>query len=552
MGRNFLWVSISLLSLSFCGGGGEIITTAEKSAVRYSVSVTVKGLKGVLVIENNFRDQLEIKSNGEYTFAEGLRDGAQYNVQVVSRPASQVCTAAKNTGNIRSASVSGIEIICRDGWLPFPGLSEFISPGGKLATLPSVVMDGKGNGVISWFGFDSADNLRVYMAELQEGIWEDPTSLDDHISTESKLSVYFLLQGPQMAMNEAGDVVIVWSQNNGIEDGIFLKEKRAGLWKNTVKISPSGSDAFTPSVDMNATGDTVVAWSQLTSSGFASPMRAEYRGGVWNTPKSKDSYFFGGSAFVVAPRVAINDVGEAMITWSQVDGSGSLQVFVSHYKNGSWVDPSSISDNLSPDGSDAFFPQVAMDNLGNAVIAWSQTDNSTNTALVFKADYRGAKWITPLFEDSVSAVGTSAINVNVEMADNGYAAIVWDQDAPSKIRQIHFAEYVNGLWTPPTSTESPSLPTSDASNGQLSLNSKGDALLVWRQSDGLHEQLFKAERRDGFWTYPQNIDDNISANSTSVGFADCAIDNTGNAIIVWDQLSNEIPALDQIYRAEFK
>jgi len=41
-----------------------------------------------------------------------------------------------------------------------------------------------------------------------------------------------------------------------------------------------------------------------------------------------------------------------------------------------WHHPISLSDNISPDGQNASVPQVAMDNNGNAIIAWKQYDGT--------------------------------------------------------------------------------------------------------------------------------------------------------------------------------
>ncbi len=52
-----------------------------------------------------------------------------------------------------------------------------------------------------------------------------------------------------------------------------------------------------------------------------------------------------------------------------------------------WSHPT-ITDNISPDNQDAYyFPQVAMDDNGNAVIVWQQNDGSGYDQ-IFKSEYR--------------------------------------------------------------------------------------------------------------------------------------------------------------------
>jgi hypothetical protein len=69
-----------------------------------------------------------------------------------------------------------------------------------------------------------------------------------------------------------------------------------------------------------------------------------------------------------------------------------MQVFKSEYfilggdppnYIGWWTHPSSLSDNISPDGQDAWQQQVAMDYYGNAIIVWMQSDGSNHQ--IFKS-----------------------------------------------------------------------------------------------------------------------------------------------------------------------
>jgi hypothetical protein len=81
----------------------------------------------------------------------------------------------------------------------------------------------------------------------------------------------------------------------------------------------------------------------------------------------------------------MDDNGNAIITWYQSDGFKN-QIFKSEYRGGVWHHPSSLTDNISPDGQSASYPQVAMDNNGNAIITWEQLDGSNWQ--IFKSEYR--------------------------------------------------------------------------------------------------------------------------------------------------------------------
>jgi uncharacterized protein YheU (UPF0270 family) len=140
--------------------------------------------------------------------------------------------------------------------------------------------------------------------------------------------------------------------------------------------------------------------------------------------------------------VALSDNGEAVIVWNQSDGSTS-QIFRSEFRNGEWTDPENGSDNISPDGQAATSPQVSLNDNGEAVIVWYQSDGSKNQ--IFRSEYRDGLWKDPK-----------------DLSDN---------ISP------------NGI---------------DARSPQVALNNTWDAVIVWRQSDGTNQQIFRSEFRFGF------------------------------------------------------
>ena len=64
-------------------------------------------------------------------------------------------------------------------------------------------------------------------------------------------------------------------------------------------------------------------------------------------------------------------------------------------ENKVWIHPSDLNDNISPDGENANYPQVAMDDNGNAVITWHQGDG--NYQRIFKSEYPVRKSIFSTF-----------------------------------------------------------------------------------------------------------------------------------------------------------
>jgi hypothetical protein len=138
------------------------------------------------------------------------------------------------------------------------------------------------------------------------------------------------------------------------------------------------------------------------------------------------------------PWVAMDNIGNAIITWRQSDGSKD-QIFKSEYRNGAWTHPASLTDNISPDGQDAYYPQVAIDNRGNAIITWYQNDGSNSQ--IFKSEYRNGVWSNPTgLTDNISLDGQDAYEPQVAMDNSGNAIVTWDQSDGSTF-QTFKSEY---------------------------------------------------------------------------------------------------------------
>ncbi|MCX7000028.1 MAG: hypothetical protein NT106_07015 [Candidatus Sumerlaeota bacterium] len=374
-----------------------------------------------------------------------------------------------------------------------------------------------------------------------------PSSLSDNISPDGQTAY-----SPQVAMDNNGNAIVTWYQSDGAKSQIFKSEYRNGVWTHpsslSDNISQNGQDAYGPQVAMDNNSNAIITWFQ--SDGTKSQtFKSEYRGGVWTHPASISDNISPDGQDALSPRVAMDDNGNAIITWFQSDGTKN-QIFKSEYRNGVWTHPLSLLDNISPDGQNAYDPRVAMDNNVNAIITWRQSDGLNNQ--IFKSEYRGGGWThPPSLSDNISPDGQGAYNPQVAMDNNVNAIITWYQSDGSN-DQIFKSEYLGGVWTHPSSLSdniSPDGWQADASNPQVAMDSNGNAIITWYQSNGSKTQIFKSEYRGGVWTHPASISDNISPDGQNALNPQVAMDNNGNAIIIWYQSDG---SKNQIFMSEYR
>ena len=78
----------------------------------YTLSGTLSGLDGTVVLQNNGGDDLSLSEDGEFTFAGSIDNNSTYSVTVLTQPSGQTCTVTNGTGTISNADVSNISVTC--------------------------------------------------------------------------------------------------------------------------------------------------------------------------------------------------------------------------------------------------------------------------------------------------------------------------------------------------------------------------------------------------------------------------------------------------------
>ncbi|HEA64552.1 MAG TPA: hypothetical protein ENI02_00190 [Candidatus Aminicenantes bacterium] len=380
--------------------------------------------------------------------------------------------------------------------------------------------------------------------------WIHPSSLSDNISPDGTDVAMF---GVAISMDNNENAIILWRQKDDSGNyQIFMSEYRNGVWLHpsslSDNISPDSTDARDPEVLMDNNENAVIVWQQKDDIGNDQIFMSEYRYGVWIHPSSLFDNISPDSADASHPKVSMDNNGNAVIVWQQKDDIGNDQIFMSEYRNGAWIHPSSLSDNISPDGWGAEGPEVSMDSNGTTIIVWQKKDNS-DIDRVFKSEYRDGAWIHPSsLSDSISPEGDNVTYVNIAMDENGNAITVWvlhNTFSGGFIGDIFTSEYRNGSWNNPFCLYSPKdihgyYPLGADVN--IAMNNKGDAIVFSYLNGGFEGQdIIIKSYQSSEWTNPRWIDSFYDGSvDTSKGFPSVVISDNGDAIIVWSGSDNTI------------
>ncbi|MCP4981336.1 MAG: hypothetical protein GY935_12675, partial [Gammaproteobacteria bacterium] len=219
----------------------------------------------------------------------------------------------------------------------------------------------------------------------------------------------------------------LWSDtSDGSSYNINTSYYTAGTGWATAQILRSGAladDSVNPSVNahlaMNANGEAVAVWAEGPSP--ASAWASVYSSGIWGAATLLESSLESAGA----PAVAIGSAGNAMAVFAQFDGSRYV-IHANRFSAGLWSADELIgtTDTGSING-DAAIPEIVVDGAGNLVAVWQQSDGLQSNIWANKFDTDSAAWELPLIIDTENLGDADSVQVAVNTG--GDAIVVWQQ-----------------------------------------------------------------------------------------------------------------------------
>jgi hypothetical protein len=189
------------------------------------------------------------------------------------------------------------------------------------------------------------------------------------------------------------------------------------------------------------------------------------------------------------PDVAVDPSGNVISVWTRSDGTNFRIQYSTRTPNGTWAAPTTISDP----GQNASNPDVAIDNSGNALVAWSRTDG---TNIRIQAAYRpnAGVFAAPV---TISDPGFDATKPAIDFDNSGKALITWQRFDGTKLR-VQATTRTAGTGGTYANEATLSEGGQDAFNPQADAGPNVDAngVVVWTRSDGVNLRVQSSRRRD--------------------------------------------------------
>ncbi len=189
------------------------------------------------------------------------------------------------------------------------------------------------------------------------------------------------------------------------------------------------------------------------------------------------------------PDVAVDPSGNVVAVWTRSDGSFFRIQSSNRTANGSWAPAVTISDP----GQSASNPDVAIDNSGNALVAWSRTDG-TNIRIQTSFRPFGGSFAAPV---TISDPGFDATKPAIDFDNSGKALLTWQRFDGTKLR-VQATTRTAGAGGTFANENTLSQGGEDAFNPQADAGPNVDAngVIAWTRSDGANLRVQSARRRD--------------------------------------------------------
>jgi hypothetical protein len=379
------------------------------------------------------------------------------------------------------------------------GTAERIDTNAGDAEYPQIAMDSAGKAIVVW---QQDDN--IWASHFDGMSWGTAALIESESDPADR---------PQIAMDGAGKAIVVWRQRY-LYFNIWARHFDGAAWGTAALIETEPHDANFPQITMDSAGNAIAVWAHYDGISH-SKVRANYFDVTdtnWGTSNQIETNPLS-SAF---PQAAMDGAGNAIVVWHD-HGLNQGTVWAKALFDGIWSD----NENLTGETVIAASPQIATNAADDGIVVWTQWDGSRNSI-----------WAITTTTGAVEIQSTygSGSFPQIAMDDAGNAIAVWYQDNVADTRTSIWASHFDGMtWGTAALIESePSL----ADQPQIAMDGAGNAIAVWRQDDGLHFRIYTNHFDGTNWGTVQSIGADISGDAAN---PQIAFDGAGNAIAVWQQ-----------------
>ena len=192
------------------------------------------------------------------------------------------------------------------------GVPEEVSAPGGSASWSQVGVDATGDATSIWTRSNGLSFVLQAAERPAGGSWGVPADISGTEGSAENLA---------LAVDSAGDVVAAWKQRLSGSEAIETAYKPAGgAWGPAEAVEFGATVVETPAVAIDGAGDAVIVWRQALGGNHVVMTTSRPAGGAWAAPVALSN----SALNTEAPDVAMSPAGTADAVWQASNGAFSL------------------------------------------------------------------------------------------------------------------------------------------------------------------------------------------------------------------------------------
>lgn len=188
--------------------------------------------------------------------------------------------------------------------------------------VPNTAVDDDGNAMVLWSISNAAEGT----------LWAAHFDRQQGWSEARRIAIVphrAELTSSRLAMTRDGRAVAVWAVNDGNQYRILaFRYDRAGGWSSAEEIAVAGSDGRMPTVAAGGNGEFTAIWVERTGATTTNLWSNHFDGTRWGSPERLPTTE---PATIWYPEVAMDDRGNAMAVWTESTAMAAGSLYASYW-----------------------------------------------------------------------------------------------------------------------------------------------------------------------------------------------------------------------------
>ena len=344
-------------------------------------------------------------------------------------------------------------------------------------------------------------------------------------------------EGTDIALDNNGFPVVAWLESNGNVFNVYVKRWDGTAWQpvgGAISAVGGMTDSFKPSLALDSGSNPVVAFQEDNGS-VNNIYVFRYTAGTWQPVGGALSAVAGGTG-AYEPSLAIDSLGNPVVAWREQNPNTSF-VYVRRFVAGVWQ-PVGGALSAVTGTTDTIEPSLKLDGSGNPIVAWQESDGVDSNIYVYR--YAGTWQSVGGALSGSSVAGSSAFSPSLDLDSAFNPVVAWrESNGTGTPEDVYVYKLVAGIWQAIGAALSAVTGATNVGNPYLVLDSANKPVVAWDELAGASNNVYIKRWSGTVW---QAVGGKLSAvgNNTDAFEPAITLDSSNNPIAAWSENNGNV------------